>query len=87
MTLLGMKYPVIGPSQMQWALYYVSEWSKKNDMNLNKTKTKFMEIKFSLSVQAHPLILEGEIIDKVNTVKHSRRQIGLNEAPWHHTPP
>ncbi len=47
----------------------VSEWPKKNDMNLNKLKTKFMEIKFSLSGSVHPLVLEGEIIEKVNNVK------------------
>ncbi len=28
-----------------------------------------MEIKFSLFGQAHPLVLEGEIIEKVNSVK------------------
>ncbi len=28
-----------------------------------------MDIKFSISGQAHPLILEGEIIEKVNTLK------------------
>ncbi len=54
---------------MQGGLDYVSEWSKMNDMNLNKPKTKFMENKFSLSDQAHPLMLEGEISEKVNTVK------------------
>ncbi len=42
--------------------FCVSEMSKKNDMNLNKAKTKFMEIRFSLSGQAHFLILESEII-------------------------
>ncbi len=28
-----------------------------------------MEIKFSLSGSVHPLVLEGEIIEKVNNVK------------------
>ncbi len=40
---------------------------KKHDMNLNKPKTKFMEIKFSFPGQAHPLMLEGEIIEKFKT--------------------
>ncbi len=47
---------------MQWALDYLSGWSKKNAMNLNEPKTKFMEIKFSFSGQAHLLILKGDII-------------------------
>ncbi len=68
MILLAMKKAVIGPDQMQGVLYYVNDWSKKNDMNLNKPKTKFMEIKVSLSGQIHSLWLEGEIIEKVNTI-------------------
>ncbi len=42
-------------------------------MNLHKPKTKFIEIKVSLSGQAHMLMLEGEIIEKVNSVK----QLGI----------
>ncbi len=37
-------------------------------MNLNNPKTKFMEIKFSLSGPAYYVILEGETVEKVNTV-------------------
>ncbi len=52
-------------------------------MDLNKSKTKFMEIKFSVSDQAYPLMLECEIIEKVNTVKllGIHIQDDLNETP------
>ncbi len=61
--------PVICPCQMPGATNYISKWSKQNDINLNKPKTKFIEIMFSLSGQALLQILEGAIIEKFNTVK------------------
>jgi hypothetical protein len=65
----GSPKPVIGPGQMQGALDYVGNWSDTNDMNLNKPKTKFMEISFSQSGQAHPLTPQGEILEKVDVTK------------------
>ncbi len=57
------------------AMKNASHWSKPDAMGsteiykwLVKTMT-WMEITFSVSSQAHLLILEGEIIEKVNTVK------------------
>ncbi len=57
--------PVIGPGQMQGVLNYVCEWSKKNDINLNQPKTIFIEITFSLSGEAHPLVIQSEIIESL----------------------
>ncbi len=54
---------------MHGALDYVNEWSQKELHESEQIQTQVMEIIFSLSGEAHPLILECEIIEKDNTVK------------------
>ena len=56
-------------SQLQDALDKAVQWTRNNDMNINRTKTNIMNITFSKDTGFDPLIIDSEPIETVTTSK------------------
>ena len=57
------------PSRLQDALNDAVEWTRSNDMNINRSKTNVMNITFSKKVDFTPLSIASEPIETVSSAK------------------